>query len=70
VLACVHSSAVVGLEGVLVEVEVDIGSGNPGLTIVGLPDAAVQEADDGQAGITRRASASAQRSATAGRAFR
>ncbi|ACM07141.1 YifB family Mg chelatase-like AAA ATPase [Thermomicrobium roseum] len=43
-LACVHSSAVVGLEGVLVEVEVDIGPGNPGLTIVGLPDAAVQEA--------------------------
>ncbi len=42
-LARVQSCAVVGLEGVLVEVEVDIGLGNPGLTIVGLPDAAVQE---------------------------
>jgi len=43
VLARVRSCAVVGLDGVLVEVEVFIGPGNPGLTIVGLPDTAVQE---------------------------
>ena len=43
-LAKVRSCAVVGLEGALVEVEVDISPGLPAFTIVGLPDAAVQEA--------------------------
>jgi magnesium chelatase family protein len=43
-LAKVLSGAVIGLEGELVEVEVDIASGLPALTVVGLPDAAVQEA--------------------------
>jgi len=43
VLAKVYSCAVVGLDGVLVEVEVDVGSGQPGMVLVGLPDAAVQE---------------------------
>ncbi|MDI3339319.1 MAG: YifB family Mg chelatase-like AAA ATPase [Sphaerobacter sp.] len=42
-LATVLTCAVIGLDGVLVEVEVDTGHGKPGLTIVGLPDAAVQE---------------------------
>jgi magnesium chelatase family protein len=42
-LARVYSCAVIGLEGVIVEVEVDSGDGLPGITIVGLPDAAVQE---------------------------
>ncbi len=42
-LARVYSCAVIGLEGVLVEVEVDFGSGLPGITVVGLPDTAVQE---------------------------
>ena len=42
-LAKVFSCAVDGLEGVLVEVEVDVGSGQPGMVLVGLPDAAVQE---------------------------
>lgn len=43
-LAKVFSCAVVGLDGVLVEVEVDVGSGGqPGMVLVGLPDAAVQE---------------------------
>jgi len=42
-LARVFSCAVIGLEGVIVEVEVDTGQGLPGMTIVGLPDAAVQE---------------------------
>ncbi len=45
-LACVTSCAVVGLEGALVRVEVDISSGLPGLTIVGLPDAAVKESSE------------------------
>jgi magnesium chelatase family protein len=42
-LAKVTSCAVVGLEGALIEVEVDISRGLPSMTIVGLPDAAVQE---------------------------
>jgi len=43
-LAKIKSAAVVGLEGAIVEVEVDISSGLPSFTIVGLPDKAVQEA--------------------------
>ncbi len=42
-LARVNACALVGLDGVLVEVEVDYGRGLPGMTIVGLPDTAVQE---------------------------
>ncbi len=42
-LARVYSCAVIGLEGTVVEVEVDTGVGLPGVDIVGLPDAAVQE---------------------------
>jgi magnesium chelatase family protein len=42
-LARVHSCAVIGLEGVVVEVEVDTSNGLPAVVIVGLPDAAVQE---------------------------
>ena len=42
-LARVYSCAMIGLDGVVVEVEVDYTSGFPGMTIVGLPDAAVQE---------------------------
>ena len=45
-LAKVKTAAVVGLEGQLVDVEVDISSGLPVMTIVGLPDAAVQEAKE------------------------
>lgn len=43
-LAKVLSCAVVGLEGAIVEVEVDIAAGLPAFNIVGLPDTAVQEA--------------------------
>ncbi len=42
-LANVKSCAVVGLDGVVVDVEVDVRSGLPAVVIVGLPDAAVQE---------------------------
>ncbi|MDD5127718.1 MAG: YifB family Mg chelatase-like AAA ATPase [Dehalococcoidales bacterium] len=45
-LAKVRSCATVGLDGAIVEVEVDISSGLPSFTIVGLPDAAVQEAKE------------------------
>jgi magnesium chelatase family protein len=43
-LAKVISCAIIGLEGAVIEVEVDISPGLPSFTIVGLPDAAVQEA--------------------------
>jgi magnesium chelatase family protein len=43
-LAKVKSAAAVGLEGAVVEVEVDLSPGLPSFTIVGLPDKAVQEA--------------------------
>ncbi|MCX5990787.1 MAG: YifB family Mg chelatase-like AAA ATPase [Chloroflexi bacterium] len=43
-IAKVNAAAIVGLEGQLVEVEVDISSGLPATTIVGLPDTGVQEA--------------------------
>ena len=45
-LAKVNSCAVVGLEGSIVEVEVDIASGMTAFNIVGLPDTAVQEAKE------------------------
>jgi magnesium chelatase family protein len=44
--AKVLSSAVVGLDGVLVEVETDILNGLPTFTIVGLPDKAVEESKE------------------------
>lgn len=43
-LAKVRTAAILGLEAQEVEVEVDISSGLPAMTIVGLPDTAVQEA--------------------------
>ena len=42
-LARVYSCAVIGLDGEIVEVEVDTSQGLPGMDIVGLPDAAVKE---------------------------
>lgn len=46
-LAKVNSSAVVGLDAVPIEVEVDISSGSlPSFTIVGLPDKAVEESKE------------------------
>jgi magnesium chelatase family protein len=43
-LTKVRTCALQGLDGVIVEVEVDIAPGLPAFTVVGLPDAAVQEA--------------------------
>lgn len=45
-LAKVTSCALVGLEGVVVDVEVDTSRGMPSLIIVGLPDAAVKESSE------------------------
>lgn len=42
----IYSSANIGLEGNLVNVEADISQGLPKFTIVGLPDAAVSESKD------------------------
>lgn len=44
--ARVLSSAVIGLEGKIVEVEVNIAPGLPNFFVVGLPDTAVQEAKE------------------------
>ncbi|WP_422748346.1 YifB family Mg chelatase-like AAA ATPase [Mycobacterium sp. WMMD1722] len=45
-LARAFSVAVLGLDGVIVEIEADINSGLPGVHLVGLPDAALQESRD------------------------
>ncbi len=43
VLAQTQSAAVVGIDAVPIEVEVDVGYGETRITVVGLPDAAVKE---------------------------
>src|SRR5215813_5076040 len=45
-LAMVRSCAIIGLDGALVEVEVDMTNGLAAFMIVGLPDAAVNEAKE------------------------
>jgi len=45
-LASVQSSSVIGVSGTAVGVEVHVSNGLPGLTVVGLPDAACREARD------------------------
>jgi len=45
-LAKVDSAALVGIEGVPVSVEVDVGNGLPSFTTVGLPDSSVRESKD------------------------
>ena len=42
----IHSGALLGIDGYLVEVEVNLASGLPTLSIVGLPDTAVKESGD------------------------
>jgi magnesium chelatase family protein len=44
--AQVNSLALYGLQGMVVQVEIDIASGLPGFEIVGLPDSSVREAKD------------------------
>src|SRR3989442_5427271 len=45
-LATVLSGALVGIDGLLVEVEVDVALGLPQVTTVGLPEGAVKESKD------------------------
>ena len=45
-LATVRSATLLGVHGQAVDVEVHVGTGLPGFTIVGLPDAACREARD------------------------
>src|SRR3989442_4562006 len=45
-LATVLSGALVGIDGLLVEVEVDVALGLPQFTTVGLPEGAVKESKD------------------------
>jgi magnesium chelatase family protein len=45
-LSSVLSSTLQGIDGLLVEVEVDLGPGLPGFAVVGLPDGAVKESKD------------------------
>jgi len=42
----IYSASLAGIDGYLVDVEVDIAGGNPGITIVGLPDAAIKESKE------------------------
>jgi magnesium chelatase family protein len=57
-LARVYTCAVIGLDGVVVEVEVDYTQGFPGMTVVGLPDAAVQESRERVQAAVRNAGVS------------
>ncbi len=52
-LATVFSATLTGLDGRVVRVEVDVAPGLPGFTIVGLPDAALQEARERVRGAIR-----------------
>ena len=45
-LARVESAAVLGLEAIKIEVEVDISQGLPAFSIVGLPDTAIKESKE------------------------
>lgn len=49
----VQSGAVLGIDGYVVEVEVHLSQGLPGMSIVGLPDAAVKESSDRVAAAIR-----------------
>jgi magnesium chelatase family protein len=53
VLATLFSATLDGLDGRVVRVEVDVAPGLPGFTIVGLPDAALQEARERVRGALR-----------------
>ena len=54
-LATVVSATLHGLDGRVIRVEVDVAPGLPGFTIVGLPDAALQEARERVRGAIRNA---------------
>lgn len=45
-LACSHGAVCVGLSGQVIEVQVHLSNGLPGMTIVGLPDTSISESRD------------------------
>ncbi|MGW5880145.1 YifB family Mg chelatase-like AAA ATPase [Nocardiopsis terrae] len=45
-LSRTHCVTLLGVQGHIIEVEVHLGGGDPGVTLVGLPDAALREARD------------------------
>jgi magnesium chelatase family protein len=45
-LARVWSASIIGIDAVKVGVEVDVSGGLPGIVILGLPDAAIQESKE------------------------
>jgi magnesium chelatase family protein len=53
VLATVHAATLHGIDGRVIRVEVDVAPGLPGFTIVGLADAALQEARERVRGAIR-----------------
>lgn len=55
VLAVIPSATLEGLDGRLIRVEVDVAPGLPGFTVVGLADAALQEARERVRGAIRNA---------------
>ena len=55
VLATLLSATLLGLDGRVIRVEVDVAPGLPGLTIVGLADAALREARERVRGAIRNA---------------
>jgi magnesium chelatase family protein len=55
VLATLLSATLVGLDGRVIQVEVDVAGGLPGFTIVGLADTALQEARERVRGAIRNA---------------
>jgi magnesium chelatase family protein len=46
VVSHIKTATIVGIDGYIIDVEVDISSSLPGITIVGLPDAAVSESKE------------------------
>ena len=54
-LATLLSATIIGLDGRIIRVEVDVAPGLPGFTIVGLADAALQEARERVRGALRNA---------------
>ena len=45
-LSIIKSMSLHGLEGYLIEVQVDVGAGMPGFEIVGLPDVSIKESKE------------------------
>jgi magnesium chelatase family protein len=54
-LARIWSAAIVGINAIKVGVEVDLSGGLPGMVVVGLPDAAVQESRESTCAVLKNA---------------